>query len=286
MPEPKPKPAVTAEDIRSDIAPVAKPVETPTDSLPESGKDLVIPATAPEKPAAPVEKPVDSSQDAETLRAFMETINKVAKAPAPAAPQPQLQQPAPEPEVFSPEEKTLLATYEKDWPDVMRGEALIRKAEYRQLLNYAFEQIGGQLRPLMATVQELSGRTHVADLQTAVTDYDDVRDKVVDWAQQQPGYLKNAYNHVIQYGTTEEVAHLIDTWRKQSGTAVAPLAPVAPGTPVAPVAPVAPALTPAAKQAAARLAPVQSKRTNVSTGINPLDFDDAFANFSKQFEQS
>jgi hypothetical protein len=271
------KPAVTAEDIRSDIAPVAKPVETPDDSLPPSGKDPVLTPVIEPEPVAEPKIPVDNSQDAETLRAFMDTLKQASKLPEqPRVQQPRVQQPAPEPEMFSPEEKTLLATYEKDWPDVRRGEALLRKAEYRDLLSYAFDQIGAQIRPMMATLQELSGRTHVADLESAVEDYADVRDKVVNWAQEQPGYLRNAYNHVIQQGTTEEVQHLIDTWRKQSGTVI----------PAAASVPVAPALTPAAKQAAARLAPVPSKRTNVSAGINPLDFDSAFATFAKQFDQS
>jgi hypothetical protein len=100
-----------------------------------------------------------------------------------------------------------------------------------------------------------------------------LRDSVVKWVEQQPAYLKHAYNSVIQSGTAEEVTDLIHRYEQANGKpAAAPAAVVTPKP--------ATELPAATKQAVAALAPVGSKRSTVVQGL-PQTFEDAFDTFAK-----
>lgn len=147
-----------------------------------------------------------------------------------------------------------------------RGEALKRRAEYRSLIGFIFEQVASQLRPMADTVDVLSNRTHLADLRGQVEDYDTVRDKVVSWVDQQPMYLQGGMKSVIQAGTADEVADLISRYRQATGETAKP----------APTPPASVELSSDAKKAAAALAPVNTKRSAIPVADDPGDFDAAF----------
>jgi len=172
---------------------------------------------------------------------------------------------------YSEEETKFLQDYEKDWPDVAKAEALRRRAEYRDLVGYVFQEVAKEIMPVMDMVRTLSERTHLNDLHATVGDYDDVRDKVIDWVGKQPAYLQAAYNHVIKQGTVDEVADLINRYKQESGVQTR-AAPASRKTETE--------LPTATKQAAAALAPVSSKRSAVIAGQDPNDFESAFSSFA------
>jgi hypothetical protein len=242
-------------------APVAEaPVEEPA---PAEGLDLTPPA---EEPAPePEPEPVQQQSSEDILARFAQIVRE---QPAPQQQvQPQAQQPQPAP-LFTPEEIKELEAYEKDWPDVAKAEALRRRAEYSQLISYVFQQVSQRLAPLEQQTAGVSTRSHLNDLYTLIPDYDQVRDPVLAWVDQQPAYIKNAYMQVAQQGTPAEVADLVGRYKLATGLqAKAALA-----------APTAPA--PQVRKAAAALAPVKSARSNV-TDAQPEDFDSAFAAFAK-----
>ena len=243
-------------------APVEATAETVVDPAPAKGLDLVPPIEEP----APEPEPVLQQPSSEDILARFAQI--VREQPAPQQPvQPQAQerpQPAP---LFTPEEIKELEAYEKDWPDVAKAEALRRRAEYSQLISYVFQQVSQRLAPLEQQTAGVSTRSHLNDLYTLIPDYDQVRDPVLAWVDQQPAYIKNAYMQVAQQGTPAEVADLVGRYKQANGVQ----APVA-------RAPAAPA--PQVRKAAAALAPVQSARSNVAETA-PEDFDSAFAAFAK-----
>lgn len=275
----------------SGAAPESTPTtETPPVPQPQEGSSSDGGASHSGEPAAPAEgvsatpaagaapaapAAAQPNPDDEILNRLAELVRKpapqapVAPTPAPTAPPASPEPPA---EIYSDEEKSFLADYDKEWGDVSKGEALKRRAEYQAVVQHVFTEIGKQLGPLLETVQELATRTHLSDLKSTVTDYDDVRDKVVEWVETQPTYLQVAYKHVINEGTVEEVADLIQRFKASTGTQLA-----APAAAPAPAAKKETALPPAAKQAAASLAPVSSKRSGVVAPVNPDDFDGAFA---------
>lgn len=167
---------------------------------------------------------------------------------------------------FTSEEAEFLDTYTKDYGDIARAEALIRRAEYQTVVGYIFQEVSKELQPLMQMVRTLSERTHLGDLQQVVPDYNDLRTQVIDWAGKQPAYLQPAYNYVIQHGTVDEVKDLIERFKQSTGIQVVPAVTAKKETELAPVA----------RQAAAALAPVSSKRSAVVTTPGPDDFDSAF----------
>jgi cell division septation protein DedD len=123
------------------------------------------------------------------------------------------------------------------------------------------------------------------DLKDLVSDYDEVREPVIEWVGKQPDYLRTAYEKVTSEGTPEQVADLISRFKKETNW----VAPAAAGTPApvpAPAPAPAPAPTPApangalpaaAAAAAASLKPVKTGRTEPNSAQDPNDFDGAWA---------
>ena len=273
-----------AEEITDDNAP-AIPSPTAAD-VPDAAAAAQPDApanSAPAPTAAPT--PAPESDRLATLEAEIAALRAAAAKPAEVAPTPAPAAPAPAPApVYSAEEQTKLAKYQEDWPDIHAGEALVRRAEYRELVGYIFEQVQQQLAPLATLAQSQQSRTQYQDLIELVPDYDEVRDKTLAWVDQQPAYLKKAYQDVANSGSASDVADLINRFKKETGyaQAAAPAPAPAAQAPAAPpkVAPNA-SLPPAAKAAAASLRVVKSGRTEPTASADPNDFDSAFAEFSR-----
>jgi hypothetical protein len=155
-----------------------------------------------------------------------------------------------------------------------------------QVTRRMYADMATSLAPYLQTVDTLADRSQLSELQNQVTDYDTVASQLTTWAANQPTYLRSAYEHVIKSGTAAEVVDLINRYKQDmqsttpalgaTGIQPAPAAPVA----AAPIPSPAPApVNPALAAAAARLAPVATKRTNVVAP--PTDFDSAFAEFAR-----
>lgn len=228
----------------------------------------------PPKAAEPT-PPAPPAKEEGTEEVLQRLAKLVKETPQEPEPQPAAQQSEPPP-LYSKEDQEFLQNYEKEWPDVARAESLRRKAEYRELVTYVFNEVAKNITPIVETVQALSQRTHLSDLHSVVEDYDTVRDQVIDWVGKQPAYLQVAYNHVIQNGTAEEVADLIGRYKRE----VAPASPPT-GNASAPAKKTDTELPSATKQAAAALAPVSSKRSAVPQG-EPSTFEDAFEAFASK----
>jgi hypothetical protein len=146
-----------------------------------------------------------------------------------------------------------------------------------------YADIASSMAPYLRTIDTLADRSQLSELQGAVTDYDNVAGRLTSWAASQPAYLRSAYESVIKSGTAAEVVDLINRY-KQDMQATQPAqgdqpAPAVPAAAQAPAPAVTPPVNPAIAAAAARLAPVSTKRTNVVAP--PTDFDSAFAEFAK-----
>lgn len=233
-------------------------------------------ATTAAAPAAAAEPSSEPSPDDVLAR-----LSKLVADAKPAEAAPAAETKAEEKPVFSQDEQAQLAAYDKDWPDVAKYEALKRRGEYQELLGFVFSEVQKVIGPLQQTLDALAGRTHLTDVKSAVPDYsDNLRQQVVDWVKTQPAYLQPAYDHVITQGTVEEVKDLVDRYRQATGQT----APAA-GAAITGQSDQRPAkdneLSGAAKEAAAALAPVESKRSEVLTPGDPSNYDDAWSQFAK-----
>lgn len=213
--------------------------------------------------------------------AILDKLGKLVEAAKPAEPAKPVETPAAAPEIFTPEQTAALEQYDKDWPDVAKHEAIRRSGEYKQLLGYVFSEVEKKFGPLLEQVEALTGRTHLTDIRTTVPDYsDDLRQQVIDWTQKQPTYLQVAYDHVIKNGTVDEVKDLIDRYRQATGQAAPAAGAAIAGQPAA--VPVRTnELSGAAKEAAAALAPVESKRSEVQQPGDPSNYEDAWKQAAK-----
>jgi hypothetical protein len=233
---------------------------------------VVPPADDPPAPAA--EPPAGESGGAVTppaadADAILAGLKKLVGDAKPAEGAPAGEPAAAEAPIYSKEEQDFLQEYEKDWDAVSRGEGLKRRAEYRELASFIFQEVNKFMTPLKETTEVLAERTFRHDVMTAVPDYSDqLRNEVVDWVKTQPAYLQVAYNHVITEGTVDEVKDLISRYR-QVGGKVATKQP-------APSPARGNELSDEAKKAAAALAPVDSKRSGVQQPSDLSNFDDAW----------
>lgn len=217
--------------------------------------------------------PTAQLSDDELLRRFSALVRKADQSQESQQPPAKQEQQA-EPEIYTDEEKTFLAQYEQDFPDVARAEQLRRRSEYRQLVQYMFNEVSRNLQPIAETVETLSNRAHLTELQTRVEDYDTIRDRVLEWVEAEPAFLQDGYKRVIESGTADEVAALIERFRQATGASSAKADPGQ--TPPKKDR----ELPSSARKAAAALAPVRSKRTPPVAGIDPDDFESAFEKFA------
>lgn len=206
--------------------------------------------------------------------------NLLKEEPAPAAEEDEEEpaaEPAQLPDLYTDEEKAFLADYEKEWPEVAKAESLRRKAEYRDILGYVFQEMAKYIKPVADTVETLAVRAQYADITERNPDYEDIRDQVFDWVDTQPAYLQTAYKQVMKSGTVEEVNDLFDRFRADKGLPK-DKKPVSTGKKIA-----EPSET--AKKAAKSMAPVSTKRSTVPRGDDPDDYDGAFAQFAKSWSK-
>lgn len=260
--------------IPTELSAEAPAPETPAPEAP--APEAPAPeAPAPETPAPEAPAPILTDDE------LLQRMARLVRQPTPEAPEPE-PEPTPEapaPVAFTPEETDTLNKYLEEWPEVASAEAMIRRKEYQQIVQHVFAEIKKQYAPLEETVQILANELQLAQLKTVVPEYDAVDpDAVKAWVKDQPAYLQPAYNHVINKGTPDEVADLVQRYRQATG-APAPATP-APAAPTPPAKKMDTALPADAKQAAASLAPVGSKRSVVAPSGEPADFDAAFAAFA------
>jgi 2',3'-cyclic-nucleotide 2'-phosphodiesterase (5'-nucleotidase family) len=144
-----------------------------------------------------------------------------------------------------------------------------------------FAEIAKVVSPIKEITDTLAQRTHYQDIEQKIGQYDDsLRDQVESWMKTQPDYLQSAYQQVIDQGTSEQVADLVARFRKETGQA-----PQSAAAPKPAGAKGGTELSAPAKQAAAALEPVETKRTVIEQSDDPNDFDKAFSRFADQFNK-
>jgi len=262
----------------------ADPAPTPASAAPDAKPDDLDAAAAAARQAQTDADPAPAPAPNQAPPLTVDDLAKVIKQavqPAPA-PQPVPQPREPEPE-YTAEEAARVEQYQKDFPDVYAAEQLIRRSEYKAVVGYMFSQFAPIIKAQNEQIAALSNRNHMEEVRTQVQDYDDVRDKVIQWIDQQPDYLKPAYIAVAQRGNAQQVADLIDRYKRDTGY-VAPAQPGQQSQQAAQTVAAAPAPSPAEaakKKAAAALAPTNSKRSGVTTdAIDPSNFGEAFDKFA------
>ena len=286
----KPDASTSSGDASGDSAPAAAdgtaPAGTSADSKPEGASDAGAPAAEGDKPAAQPAPEKDWKAEAERLAAENEALRAKPSTPkGDTGEAPKADTPADPPKaapVYTDEEQQTVTAYQKEWPDVAKGEALVRRSEYRELVGYIFNEMnrvyGPALQRAMQTVDTFEDDYALRAIKSTHSDYSDaMADQVAAWAEGLKGFRGHAARAVIKEGTPEEVADLITEYKREKGITTQP----AGQTPAAPVAPAAPAtvteLSSTAKKAATAMGVVDSKRgAQVASAPDKDDFDSAW----------
>ena len=238
----------------------------------DGGEPAVIATEeAPVEPAAITPPAPVQGDNTELLSRLADLLDK--RQPAAPVVQPQPQAPT---RIYTDEETTRLQSFQKDWPDIFEAFQLLARGTTVQNNAYVFNEMARVLGPQLQNMQTVQVEHQYDALRRSIPDYDTVRDPVISWVKSDkaiPSYLRTAYNGVIENGDVGEITDLVNRWRQATGTAQ-------PGKAAAAPAKSANELSPAAKQAAAALAPVAAKRATVVQS-QPEGFDEAFDAFAK-----
>lgn len=258
-------------------------------AAPGAGEATPPEGTPPAEPAAaattPPEGTPETTPPAEIdWKAKYEALEAERKAaPAPAAPAPAPVAAAPETPPAAPEiqwykpteaEAALLAEHAKQWPDIAEAEALRTKQAVYNAVQYVFAQVKKTYDPVLDRFGEMADALEqqltLTVLERNHTDYATIRDKVEEWVETLPAFMKAGAKATMKDGTPEEVSELVGEYKKAHPVAAAPATPAAPAAPKA-------ELSPAAKKAAGKLTVVDSKRTAATSAPDPNDFEGAWA---------
>lgn len=206
------------------------------------------------------------------FEAFKAGTQQSAPAPQQSAPASQDSQ------VYTAEEQDELKELQQEWPDLHRLFTLMSRQVQVDTLNYAFSEFGKVIQPIQETVFTSSTNDHLAAIYEAHEDYDQVYQPVMSWIEQQPSFLKAAYQNVVKEGTADDVNLMIQRFKTETGwTAPAPSQGVGGSRPATPQAAQAPAqsqgLSDAARKAAKAMGAVTTKRGVQANAQDPNDFD-------------
>jgi len=255
-------------DAATDAASAGTPTETPAG---DAAAAATAAGTAADDAAA-AGKPSEDDWKAK----YDALVAERAKATPPKD-----EQPAPakdEPPIYSADEQTFLKDYEKEWPDVIRGESLRRRAEYRQLATHIFAEVNRVYGPVvqraLETADSFEGESALREIVQAHPDYtDELYEQVVTWTDSLKGYERSLAQGIIKEGSAQDVVDLITRYKELKGIKPAAGGGTQPQPPKASVT----ELPAAAKKAAKALGVVDSKRgTAAPSTPDANDFDAAW----------
>lgn len=272
-------PAKTAEEIAAEVVVAAKKDEVtpPVKTAEEIAAEVAAAAKKTETPPAKTAEEI-AAEAAAVAAAAAKKDEVTPPAPAKTAEETAAEEAADKPVWYKPkdEEVASVQKYESEWPDISVAEAIRTKAAIHNAVTYVFHEIKKTYQPTLDRFSELSAAMEheltLGALRRAHPDYDTVIGEVEKWADTLPAAYKAGAKDVLEQGTPEEVAGLVADYKKVKTPPVAPPAPKAPPTPI----------SDAAKKAAEKLKPMDSKRTSAATAPDPNSFEDAWADAVKE----
>lgn len=154
------------------------------------------------------------------------------------------------------------------------------------LMTQIFAEVNRVLTPVTQYVDHATTDAHTSSLYETHPDYNEVYTPFTAWVGAQSGLKRKLLDAVCKEGTADEVADAITEFKTATNwqapaAAPAPAAP-APAAAAAAAPTAARTLSDAARKAAAVLAPVSGKRSVMTEGGDPNDFDGAWEESLKQ----
>lgn len=235
-----------------------------------------------DEPAA--QKPADGSIDEEALAAaYRRLAEEEKRQQGDQGEQPQGQEQTPREK--SPREKTwqdyvseddrkVIDEYESEWSEVSQAEQIKRDAQLRHMQDVVYSDVTSALAPIVEEIQRSKVEAHFNAIRQVHSDFDDIRENVAEWVNEQPEFLRPAFEQVLQKGSAQQVNELIATYKQSTGkTGAAPEVPASSAS----KGERKPKRNPPSKSAKRALAATPSpKRSDPPSSADPDNFAAAF----------
>ena len=236
-----------------------------------------------DEPAA--RKPADGSIDEEALAAAYRRLaeEEEKRQQGDQGEQPQGQEQTPQEK--SPREKTwqdyvseddrkVIDEYESEWSEVSQAEQIKRDAQLRHMQDVVYSDVTSALAPIVEEIQRSKVEAHFNAIRQVHSDFDDIRENVAEWVNEQPEFLRPAFEQVLQKGSAQQVNELIATYKQSTGkTGAAPEVPASSAS----KGERKPKRNPPSKSAKRALAATPSpKRSDPPSSADPDNFAAAF----------
>jgi len=262
-----------AEAAASDAEPAGDeedPSDEPSGEAGAEGEGAAA-SDEPKKPEAP-------KYDEETIRRAAELLKKTQQPEADAAPEAKDEEPPKEKTWldFVPEDKrAIVDKYEQEWAEVSEAEQIKRTAELQLLQDRLYSDLKSALAPVFETTQRLQVNAHFDTIRQQHPDFDNIRDQLSEWIDQQPEFVRPAYQEVAEKGSPQQIIDMINQFKAAKGmTGAVPEVPASSARKPEQRKPAQKQPAASAKKALAA-APSPSK-AEVPGSARHDDFDDAF----------
>lgn len=128
---------------------------------------------------------------------------------------------------LSEEDKAALKEYDDEFDTISRMETLKRNMladALRQEIDAKLQNFFQQISPAISVGNNFAVERHLGAIREAHSDFETYRDNgsIQKWIDTKPAYLKNAYQHVYDDGSVEEVIDLISTFKTENNIGALP----------------------------------------------------------------
>ena len=178
--------------------------------------------------------------------------------------------------------KASLAKFKTDWPDEFPAIQTMIQAQAQALVNNQINALIADINKVLAPITQSLGQSevnaHWSAIRSAHPDFDSVLEPMKAWVAQQPELFRPQMEQILAKGNAQQVIQLAKMYKDATvQTGAAPTPPASSATQeqqpavVTPKAPVNPAAV------AATAAVPATQRTKQQQGVDPNDFEGAFA---------
>ena len=234
-------------------------------------------APAEEAPAAKKPGSLDEEQLAAAYRRLRQEETDSEKNAKPAEQAPAVDDPRQKTwrDYVSEDNQKVLEPYETDWSEVSQAEQIKRDAQLQHVQDVVYSDLKAVLAPIVEHMKQSKVEAHFNAIRQEHADIDDVKEDLNRWVDEQPEFVRPAFEQVLKTGSAKQVVELLNAYKQATGKTGA--APEVPASSASNGAGKKPQRTPPSAGAKRALAATPStKRKDPPRQADPDDFSSAF----------
>ena len=175
----------------------------------------------------------------------------------------------------SEDNRKVLEPYETDWSEVSQAEQIKRDAQLQHVQDVVYSDLKAVLAPIVEHMKQSKVEAHFNAIRQEHADIDDVKEDLNRWVDEQPEFVRPAFEQVLKTGSAKQVVELLNAYKQATGKTGA--APEVPASSASNGAGKKPQRTPPSAGAKRALAATPStKRKDPPRQADPDDFSSAF----------